>query len=344
MAADPTLDKLADLFDDPQSPTTGGYIAALAQEIDDATSDEFVAGLATPGSLATRVFLVIATETGMHSARHATATPVRTIDDVVLRAPAFAEFRAAHNITASATLTAQQRLAAIDRAIGEAQAARLLARAGCSRPSVSATEMDVAVGAVSEELGRIACAVGVPISQSTSGLQVVRAALDAVCRAMQRDSRALGVPLFDRASRAALQEPRRRRAVEDANAALAADCALRHEVMRKRAEVTLQGFFWSQRGKDREAELRAEITRHMPAIAAPPMLFGVEDVLMARSELAAQHTAKVSAGRSSSRLPAHIIGDVPDRGGRPLESREAIAAARHGTFHGRARKGAPSYR
>eukprot|EP01112_Ceratiomyxa_fruticulosa_P006758 TRINITY_DN1763_c0_g2_i3.p2 TRINITY_DN1763_c0_g2~~TRINITY_DN1763_c0_g2_i3.p2 ORF type:complete len:342 (+),score=93.49 TRINITY_DN1763_c0_g2_i3:243-1268(+) len=100
------------------------------------------------------------------------------------------------------------------------------------------------------------------------------------------------------------------------NKALQIEYKFRHEVLRKRLGVTLEGFLWSEVGKEKEAEIRAAIQSRVTSIPPSP----VHDLY----DLFATHTDILEIKKTNSfatelENPSRrsvIVGSVPDRGGR----------------------------
>ncbi|KAL2731981.1 protein FAM98A [Vespula squamosa] len=95
---------------------------------------------------------------------------------------------------------------------------------------------------------------------------------------------------------------------------------MRREMLLKRLDVTIQSFLWSERVRAQEKELNSRYHSGRAKMGIKPNV-GVADLLAARDDLAVIEKTSNAAVRKNTRSSINkvIIGDVPDRGGRPYE-------------------------
>ncbi|CAG0886520.1 unnamed protein product [Cyprideis torosa] len=96
---------------------------------------------------------------------------------------------------------------------------------------------------------------------------------------------------------------------------------LRREMLLKRLDVTIQSFKWADRLKPKEEEInRVFIPMREKLRDEPDVSLG--DLLAAREDLAIQEKTSSASVRkhTKSKVNRVIIGNVPDRGGRPSEA------------------------
>ncbi|KAK1131501.1 hypothetical protein K0M31_017783 [Melipona bicolor] len=95
---------------------------------------------------------------------------------------------------------------------------------------------------------------------------------------------------------------------------------MRRDMLLKRLDVTVQSFLWSDKIKPEEAELikQYEETRKLLS-AEPDVTFA--DLLAARDDIALMEKTSNASVRKNTQTEINkvIIGEVPDRGGRPYE-------------------------
>ncbi|EGD81383.1 hypothetical protein PTSG_02102 [Salpingoeca rosetta] len=111
--------------------------------------------------------------------------------------------------------------------------------------------------------------------------------------------------------------------LEDINAQLSEEYAVRRQMLLKRIDVTIQSFKWSDRVKKSldELERSTQPLRHTMTTASD---VDVHDVLFASRDLlniSKTSGAAVRHATAKSKIRGIFIGDVPDRGGRPTEQR-----------------------
>ncbi|XP_035728620.1 protein FAM98B-like isoform X2 [Vespa mandarinia] len=95
---------------------------------------------------------------------------------------------------------------------------------------------------------------------------------------------------------------------------------MRREMLLKRLDVTIQSFLWSERVRTLEKELNSRYHSGRGKMGTKPNV-GIADLLAARDDLAVVEKTSNAAVRKNTRSNINkvIIGDVPDRGGRPYE-------------------------
>jgi len=100
------------------------------------------------------------------------------------------------------------------------------------------------------------------------------------------------------------------------NNALQIEYKFRHEVLRKRLGVTLQGFLWSELGKEKEVEIRSVIQSRVSSIPPSPA-HDLYDLFAAHTDmLDIKKTSSFATGLENPSRRSVIVGNVPDRGGR----------------------------
>ncbi|XP_076677107.1 protein FAM98A isoform X2 [Andrena cerasifolii] len=95
---------------------------------------------------------------------------------------------------------------------------------------------------------------------------------------------------------------------------------MRRDMLLKRLDVTVQSFLWSDRVKSREAELTKQYEETRKFLSAEPNIT-FADLLAARDDIAIMEKTSNASVRKNTRseINSIIIGEVPDRGGRPYE-------------------------
>lgn len=95
---------------------------------------------------------------------------------------------------------------------------------------------------------------------------------------------------------------------------------VRRDMLLKRLDVTVQSFLWSDRVKAQEAELNRRYEETRKFLNAEPDIT-IADLLAARDDIALmEKTSNASVRKNTqSEINKVIIGEVPDRGGRPYE-------------------------
>jgi hypothetical protein len=107
--------------------------------------------------------------------------------------------------------------------------------------------------------------------------------------------------------------------VDRINHALCQEYKLRREMMLKRADVTVQSFAWSNKVEGKE-ERYSQVHRKHEKSLLPSVPVSISQVLVARQDLT---VVRPSSSEAALRCDINkvMIGKVPDRGGRPLETR-----------------------
>ncbi|XP_066587317.1 protein FAM98A [Prorops nasuta] len=95
---------------------------------------------------------------------------------------------------------------------------------------------------------------------------------------------------------------------------------IRREMLLKRLDVTIQSFLWSERLKVQEDEVNSRYKAKRELMYRQPNV-DLADLLAAREDLAIlEKTSNASVRKNTrSKVNSVIIGNVPDRGGRPYE-------------------------
>ncbi|KAK9299158.1 hypothetical protein QLX08_007772 [Tetragonisca angustula] len=95
---------------------------------------------------------------------------------------------------------------------------------------------------------------------------------------------------------------------------------MRRDMLLKRLDVTVQSFLWSDRIKPQEAELKRQYEETRKLLSAEPDVT-FADLLAARDDIALMEKTSNASVRKNTQTEINkiIIGEVPDRGGRPYE-------------------------
>ncbi|KAI4499097.1 hypothetical protein M0802_005680 [Mischocyttarus mexicanus] len=108
--------------------------------------------------------------------------------------------------------------------------------------------------------------------------------------------------------------------LHDYNKELHKEYEMRREMLLKRLDVTIQSFLWSERVQKQEKELNSKYLSGRAKMGIRPNVV-IADLLAARDDLAVIEKTSNAVVRKNTRSNINkvIIGDVPDRGGRPYE-------------------------
>jgi len=106
--------------------------------------------------------------------------------------------------------------------------------------------------------------------------------------------------------------------VEDIQSAMHDEYTYRYNVLKKRLNVTLQGFSWSEKGKENDANMQQVVAQQLQQFPSAPSVT-LYDLFAAQPDVAVITKASVSTVSKASPIKSFVIGDVPDRGGRPHE-------------------------
>lgn len=105
---------------------------------------------------------------------------------------------------------------------------------------------------------------------------------------------------------------------------LQAEYNMRRQMLLTRLEVTIQSFQWSDKMRSRENEIAGRYQKKLQEL--DPLRYGNEDTnvvafLAARADLAIiEKTSSVQVRKNTGcKIQKHVIGSVPDRGGRAYE-------------------------
>lgn len=297
----------------------------LLDEVSNATTEDFCdelgvgSGVAAE-SLASRVFMSLLSCLGA-------LRDVQGLDARVRTHPVFEEFRTMYKQElCQRTLSLEVRFAAFDYLIGELEATRMLrvARAKSDKQKQKQKQTSNS-GKVEEEsakrtnpyaheLARISCALEI---ESHDPLQIVDSAQQAVELYLKKHPGVLGPLLFPRGLSTFSDEDMT--FIKEAAERMHKEYAVRRQLMVKRAEAAIQAALWSQKGKMHREDILKAVAMFCPQVDTYP--FTVWDLVLAHSELAAPQSRRRKGSQANAQLKKLIICDVPDRGGRPLESR-----------------------
>jgi len=110
--------------------------------------------------------------------------------------------------------------------------------------------------------------------------------------------------------------------IEEVNEALREEYVYRFTVLKKRLDVTLQSFLWSDAGKKHELAIRNVIGEKIGQIPTEPDIT-VHDLFCAHADLGVISKTSSLSSQSPSVVKSVVVGSVPDRGGRPGEPHQA---------------------
>ncbi len=110
--------------------------------------------------------------------------------------------------------------------------------------------------------------------------------------------------------------------LEEINHSLAEEYSVRREMLLKRLDVTIQSFKWSDRAKKLLDKIESTFQPKRRLLTSASSI-DCSDILFAGTDLTTVMKTSNSAVRQNTQtnLTKLVIGDVPDRGGRPTESR-----------------------
>jgi len=115
--------------------------------------------------------------------------------------------------------------------------------------------------------------------------------------------------------------PQQMKDIEDMNEALREEYTYRFTVLKKRLDVTLQGFLWCDEGKKHEAEIKEIVSKKIVEIPSEPDIT-LHDLFCAHTDLGVISKTSSLSTQSPSVVKSVVVGEVPDRGGRPGEGRQ----------------------
>lgn len=316
----------------------------LLDEVSDAVTEDFCDELGVGSeveleSLASRVFMSLLSCMG----------PLRGVQGLDSRVKThfiFEEFRVIYKRElGQKALSLETRLAAFDYLIGEIEASRMLrvakikhdreqqqqqqkkATIKIERKTTVTTEKDL----YAYELARISYALEI---KTHDAIKIIDEAQRIVELCLTKNPNMLGPLLFPRGLATFSKEDML--FIREAAEQMHKEYAARRQLMVKRAEAAIQAALWSQKGKDHREDILKAAKVFCPQVKTDA--FSVSDLILAHSELATpQPKKRGKESQANSRLKNFIICDVPDRGGRPLESR--MIARESCRTHGKAAAG-----
>lgn len=323
----------------------------LLDEVSDAPADSFCAEMGVPSevapeSLASRVFMSLLSCLGPLS-------DVCGLDVRVMTHSAFEEFRAIHAAdlarktaagAVASPLPLAVRLAAFDYLIGEVEAERMLRVAKAKRIKKQQQQQQKekkkdgcgalnSVNPFALELVRMSHALGVDPAESEYNAFIL---LDKVqCAVEERLHEApdlLGPLLFPRGL-GTFGDEEDMLFIKEASVRMHAEYSARRQLMLKRAEAAVQAALWSHKGKER----REDIVKAVAAFSfrKDAQVFSAADLVLAHTELALPPLRhRKEECQANAGLKKLIMCDVPDRGGRPLESRMVARESRRNKSSG----------
>lgn len=110
------------------------------------------------------------------------------------------------------------------------------------------------------------------------------------------------------------------------NAVLSRDYRVRHKVLLKRFDLTLQSFIWSDKGKKKKDVIMGKYAALETDLPAEFVHVSLDELFAARPEVLALRKITDTESRVDTRLKRAVIGAVPDRGGRVGEGRVPTAS------------------
>ncbi|XP_065188660.1 protein FAM98A-like [Sycon ciliatum] len=109
--------------------------------------------------------------------------------------------------------------------------------------------------------------------------------------------------------------------LEEINQELEAEYSLRRQMLLKRLDVTIQSFRWSEKAKNRDDDIARMFREPRQLLSSTPSV-NTSDVLAARDNLVEiRKTTSGSTQVSAAIKQVLIHHNIPDRGGRPNETR-----------------------
>lgn len=146
--------------------------------------------------------------------------------------------------------------------------------------------------------------------------------LDETLKAIPNADKRIGKPLFN--PKSTLTDDQWHK-IAEIQAALEEEYNLRRKMLMTRLDVTVQSFKWSDHLKGKEKDITERYSNK--SLILEKLQFGgqrtdVASLLAARDKLAIiEKTSSANVRKNTkSKLQRHIIGSVPDRGGRTLEN------------------------
>lgn len=293
----------------------------LLDEVSDAATEDFCDELGAGSdvaldSLASRVFMSLLSCLGP-------LRDVQGLDARVRTHPVFEEFRVMYKAELAqrtpTPLSLEVRLAAFDYLIGEIEASRMLrvakAKAKHNKQEPEKTEARTTEkDGYAHELARISNALEI---KSHNAFQIVDEAQRAVELRLSKSPKMFGPLLFPRGL--ATFSGRDIAFIREAAEHMHVEYAARQRLMVKRAEAAIQAALWSEKGKAHSEDILRAAAVLCPQVSAHA--FSALDLALAHSELAAPQPRRSKESKANDKLKKFVICDVPDRGGRPLESR-----------------------
>ncbi|CAI8028392.1 Protein FAM98A [Geodia barretti] len=110
--------------------------------------------------------------------------------------------------------------------------------------------------------------------------------------------------------------------LDKVNEALTKEYSVRRQMLLTRCDVTVQSFRWSERAKGKEEEMTG-ILKSLREPLSPTAYVSIARVLAAKSDLLSVRRTNTGRERAVAKCDINkvLIGKVPDRGGRPQETR-----------------------
>eukprot|EP00053_Salpingoeca_punica_P006189 m.59384 g.59384 ORF g.59384 m.59384 type:complete len:616 (+) comp13574_c0_seq1:1474-3321(+) len=212
----------------------------------------------------------------------------------------------------------------VEYTLRELAASRLTA----SRTSASAMEVDQSVGVSSpDRFSAILTALGLrPAATTAETMQTLSAKISALIAKVPKTY--LSPPLLQQQLSTAQWD-----ALQDINSALHAEYTVRRQMLLKRLDVTVQSFKWSDRAKNLVNDIEKTFQPRRERLRAESAV-DINDVFFATNDLLRWVKTSNSDVRQNTQsvITKVVIGAVPDRGGRPTETRPSYEDVRF-AFH-----------
>ncbi|GAM27663.1 hypothetical protein SAMD00019534_108390 [Acytostelium subglobosum LB1] len=114
-----------------------------------------------------------------------------------------------------------------------------------------------------------------------------------------------------------------RKTIEEMSLTLFHDYSKRSEVLSKRLDVTLESLLWSERIETKMDEIN-RIIRYQREVFPTIHLYTVQDLLCTHRDILKIIKTSLQSKSSSALVKRIIVGNVPDRGGRPGDRKAAM--------------------
>ncbi|KAL1124809.1 hypothetical protein AAG570_001430 [Ranatra chinensis] len=202
------------------------------------------------------------------------------------------------------------KLLLLDFLIRELQAARILS---VQNPDENSLELTINESDTAASLKKMLIALKFPKPPSNISPDMLFSKV--IPKAQELATKSVDAPLFN-----GLLSDKQWNTLEKVNNDLRSEYTVRRKMLLKRLEVTIQSFQWSDRTRGKEDEIVSVYGQKKNALKPDPKV-QLSDLLAARQHLAVIEKTSNSNVRKNTQSSVNkiIIGNVPDRGGRPSE-------------------------